>query len=590
MSFTGCSLCMDALNRKINMDVPNNRILQVFIQKVIEKFELVVPHIEVSLSFLEKLLTDPKITVNSSHAINIRRNYFDFVNACTVELLYSESRGETVKAVPILGDITPPYNKKTFDIYTYTLSNLGDIKINLEHILPASYIRQRYQIYRDHRNPNMFEYPIYEQPLVYSLFNLAPSQTKLNAIRKNFLYADVAAPDFVVSNNKLFLQTPECANGNTLDKIFSESEEKSVIQHLPEYTVESNDKNVDVNKLTMEKILLNEPIILKGKFCDQNKYSALCSTCNIEPSDISKGDIARSILMSIVLDWNNLKTADRTNRSKYVNNIIKLLPTYIDWNESFPPTHIELTKNNNLLYMTGLCNPFIEHYVISSVANKLSLYTKVFSKSFIEHVFLGKYPESHIFNLPEIDSIVVSPHLPQNLIFDAQINLHATVIKNDVLQVIRSDSEEYGDMSIKLAVSKLKDSADIHKFEIIRVSNFPELPRTQIKTKFAAIRNSLARSVIVHGPIDSKGMNIQMYREHLMKDYNVNISRRIKPIRQLIERYIFGVSIPQKDTPVAAPQRPPSPKQKFSAHGGSYYYKKYLKYKQKYIELKKSQY
>lgn len=319
----------------------------------------------------------------------IRMKYYEFVNNYVVNYLYNEHI-----------DTGPTQ----FDIYSYKYYKPGTIRSNLEHIIPLSYFK-----WRDAKVPiidMMTQLPFYYDPFI-----MAPSQTKLNYLRKNFLYNDIhdIDRDFIVTPQYIILKQRDCANETKITDLFLERQyptQDSIIKYVV-FNKETPDKKVNITK-PLQDIINDDGIILSGSFCGFKSNDTLCKTCFIEPNDFAKGDIARTILMYYVMDWETIK---KSNKDPFTIHLTKCLKTYVDWCNKFTVSPNERTKHKNLMYITGLCNPFIEYFSTTKKTNR-------FTKEFIEHLFLGKHKDTHFIHLVMLQNINLTHIIPSHTLFD----------------------------------------------------------------------------------------------------------------------------------------------------------------------------
>lgn len=92
-----------------------------------------------------------------------------------------------------------------------------------------------------------------------------------------------------------------------------------------------------------------------------------------EPSDISKGDVAR-ILMYLYMHYSNEVTVNKDSSKKYIGSLIITNICYtsdktpqaawdmlLEWNEIDPVDELERNRNNYCASVTGVRNPFIDN-------------------------------------------------------------------------------------------------------------------------------------------------------------------------------------------------------------------------------------
>jgi endonuclease I len=387
-----CDKCLTLLCDNITLQ--RNRKLNIINKIFINKFNGDCKNIqwnpqETQLEYIERILQ----SCNIKDLISNRLNYYNYINEYVISYLYSKN-----------------YDKTYFDIYSY--QEIDDMRthINLEHVIPISYFKEKIQ--RD----DIESIEIYKMPMYYDIVNMLPSRQIINVLRKNFMYSDIPHDDahFIISKNKIILPMIECLNNNSFSKVYNNLiRDEKIIFKKDEYIHDTNTN------------------LLYGKYCDfGQKDKTYCDTCYLEPLDIAKGDIARTILNCYVTYYKLLNTIQHEG----IQELKKKIPMFIRWVIKHPVNKFEIEKNYRLEYLTNVCNPFIYYY------NETGQNVKM-SDNILKHLFLGIGEHEKIVEF--INNIKCHKDIEYNNEIEQQLN-NISRVKNmdEKLKIVRSDPIE----------------------------------------------------------------------------------------------------------------------------------------------------
>jgi len=386
--FSGCVKCMNKLNEIMTeQQFIKNKLLHMFINKFNSIFN---EHVSIEGNPINNL--EDVLSKYGKDATLVRHSYYTFVNEYVINYLYIDRN-------KIMKDKVLSPNEK-FDIYTYAMTT---DKVNLEHVVPVSYFRQRnVRMLGDIASLKMSENMMYYNPLI-----MAPSKHVFNSLRKNFIYKELSEDEkqFIISGHDIILQK-DCPNKNQFTHVYMNYETQQ--QHIL-----SKPKETELTKV-------KEISTMSGKYCDALTDANLCTTCFIEPIEKSRGDISRTILAFYVANWHNIR--DNLSSNEYWKHLTNYLNIYVQWSNKYEVSEYEKIKNNNLIYIIGMCNPFIYHFSNAIIGDKIKFFEVKFPQEFIKHLFFDDEQKNHDKYFSHLEKIQLNNNPIDNQEYDLLIS------------------------------------------------------------------------------------------------------------------------------------------------------------------------
>lgn len=252
-------------------------------------------------------------------------------------------------------------SSSNFDFYQSSLQK--DETLNYEHVVPQSALQKR--------NPQN-EKPIYLNLLRYDPHIILKIWKQLNSLRMTSPIGEIDETKCVFPQCK----DKECGIANGCKLLEVSNGKISVVKGNP-----------DFEKTVNERILHGGVRIDLTTFQDKMKH---CSNCILEPTNESKGMIARIILYFLCCYRNIIETPLAQEQKEIIKEYEQRLPEYIKWHQTYPPSDYEHFRNLAYCYMTNVINPFVGYF---DATDNYITDTQLINK-LIQHVFY--YQGEHI--------------------------------------------------------------------------------------------------------------------------------------------------------------------------------------------------